>query len=76
MSCFPVCFKPLPQMSLHQDNAFKSPWKSTRPHAHLRCCHRKSGVSALHPEPGSARGERGPRRGSLPTRLGLAGGAR
>lgn len=34
MSCFPVCLESLPQMSLQQDNAFKSPWKSTRPHAH------------------------------------------
>lgn len=29
----------LPQMSLQQDNAFKSSWKSTRPHAHVRYCH-------------------------------------
>lgn len=34
MSCFPVCSESLPQMSLQQDNAFKSPWKSTSP-AHM-----------------------------------------
>ena len=36
-------------MSLQQDNAFKSPWKSTRPHAHVTHCHHASG--SLSPAP-------------------------
>lgn len=76
MSCFPVCFESLPQMSLQQDNAFKSPWKSTRPHTRSRCCHHKSGGSALHPEPGSARGEyAGPGGALVHTREDVGGGA-
>lgn len=43
-------------MSLQRDNAFKSPWKSTRSHAHWRQCHLPVAGSALHPSQAGSQG--------------------